>query len=373
MPIADLNTLDRALVVGSFLRKDHPLLAQRLRQAAKRGMQLSLVDSVAVDPLVPVTGRMTVKPSALVNALAEVAVALAGLKSQPVPEGLAGVTAGEAAQGIAASLASGERVAVLMGNLAVSNDQAAQLAANAQAVAKLAGGRLGFLTPGGNTVGGYLAGVVPSQGGRDARGMLGGEPLKAYVVLHAEPLLDSELGERAVQTLKGSAMAVALTSFKSAAEEWADVMLPIAPFTETSGTFVNAEGRAQSFKGVAATVGDTRPGWKVLRVLGNLLGLQGFDDEDLGIGARYRDGRRPGRPPVQRDPPRAGHGGGGRGVGARRRAAHLSHGCAGAPLPAAAGARQLGSAAGGDERGHAAFAGACRGRCRAGALGAWCG
>ncbi|HEX7387326.1 MAG TPA: NADH-quinone oxidoreductase subunit NuoG [Castellaniella sp.] len=279
LPIAELNTLDRTLVVGSFLRKDHPLMAQRLRQAAKHGMQLSLIDSVAVDPLVPVAGRITVKPSAIVNALAEVAVALAGLKSLPVPEGLAGVTAGAPAQAIAASLASGERVAVLLGNLAVSDDQAAQLAANAQTIAQLSGGRFGFLTSGGNTVGGYLAGMVPVQGGLDARKMLSGDPLKAYLVLHAEPLLDSELGERAIQALKGSAMAVAFTSFKSAAEDWADVMLPIAPFTETSGTFVNAEGRAQSFRGVAATVGDTRPGWKVLRVLGNLLALQGFDDE----------------------------------------------------------------------------------------------
>jgi NADH-quinone oxidoreductase subunit G len=263
MPIADLNKLDRTLVVGSFLRKDHPLMAQRLRQAAKRGMQLSLVDSVAVDPLVPVVSRMTVRPSAMVDALAQIVVALAALKSQPVPEGLAGVRAGEPAQAIAASLASGERVAVFMGNLAVSDDQVAQLAANAQAIARLAGGQFGFLTSGGNTVGGYLAGVVPGQGGRDARRMLSGDPLKAYVVLHAEPLLDSELGEQAVNTLKGSAMAVALTPFKSAAQDWADVMLPIAPFTETSGTFVNAEGRAQSFKGVAATVGDTRPAWNV--------------------------------------------------------------------------------------------------------------
>ncbi|MFV0283094.1 MAG: NADH-quinone oxidoreductase subunit NuoG [Castellaniella sp.] len=279
LPIADLNTLDRVLVVGSILRKDHPLLAQRLRQAAKRGMQLSLVDSIAADPLVPVAGRLTVKPSALVQSLAEIAVALAGLKSRPVPEGLSGVQPGESARAIADSLASGERVAVLVGNLALADDQAAQLAANAQVVANLAGGRFGFLTPGGNTVGGYLAGAVPADGGLDARRMLGAEPLKAYLVLHAEPRLDSELGERAVRALQGSAMAVALTAFRSAAEDWADVMLPVAPFTETSGTFVNAEGRVQSFKGVAAPVGDTRPAWKVLRVLGNLMDLQGFDDE----------------------------------------------------------------------------------------------
>ncbi|WP_323016832.1 NADH-quinone oxidoreductase subunit NuoG [Castellaniella sp.] len=279
MPIADLNTLDRTLVIGSFLRKDHPLMAQRLRQAAKHGMQLSLVDSVAADPLAPVTGRLTVKPSAMVQALGEIAVALAGLKSQPTPAGLTGVQPGEAAQAIADSLASGERVAVFLGNLAVSDDQVALLAANAQAIAQLAGGRFGFLTPGGNTVGGYLAGAVPADGGLDARGMLGGDPLKAYLVLQAEPRLDSDLGERAVRALQGSGMAVAFTAFRSAAEDWADVMLPIAPFTETSGSFVNAEGRVQSFKGVAAPVGDTRPAWKVLRVLGNLLNLPGFDDE----------------------------------------------------------------------------------------------
>ncbi len=278
LPIARLNELDRVLVVGSFLRKDHPLLSQRLRQAAKRGMQLSLIESVAADPLVPVTARMTVAPSACANALAEVAAALALQAGQPVPEAFAGVQPGEAARAIAASLASGERVAVLLGNMAVASGQAALLAANASAVARAAGGTFGFLTAGGNTVGGYLAGAVPSQGGLDAARMLA-EPLKAYIVLHAEPRLDSDLGERAVRALQGSALAVALTSYRSAAEDWADVMLPVAPFTETSGTFVNAEGRAQSFKGVAAPVGDTRPAWKVLRVLGNLFELQGFDDE----------------------------------------------------------------------------------------------
>ncbi|HUH40717.1 MAG TPA: molybdopterin-dependent oxidoreductase, partial [Castellaniella sp.] len=278
MPIAQLNELDRVLVVGSFLRKDHPLMAQRLRQAAKRGMQLSLIESVASDPLVPVSARMTVAPSACVNALAEVLVALAALKGQPVPEAFASVQASDAAQLIASSLASGERVAVLMGNMVLNSDQVALLAANAFAVAQAAGGTFGFLTPEGNTVGGYLAGATPVQGGLDVASMLD-QPLKAYIVLHAEPDLDSDLGARAVRALQGSSLAVALTSFRSAAQDWADVMLPVAPFTETSGTFVNAEGRAQSFKGVAAPVGDSRPAWKVLRVLGNLFELQGFDDE----------------------------------------------------------------------------------------------
>ncbi|PLC53883.1 NADH-quinone oxidoreductase subunit G [Pollutimonas nitritireducens] len=278
MPIAELGQLDRVLIVGSFLRKDHPLMAQRLRQAVKHGTQVSFIDSAADDPLFPVSGRMTVAPSLLPNALAEVLVALAQAKDQPVPEAFAKVEPSPAAQLIAASLSSGQRVAVLLGNMAVGSDKAGLIAANAYAVARSASAKFGFLTPGANTVGGYLAGATPGKGGLTAEQMLA-QPLKAYLVLHAEPAFDSDNGARALEVLKAAGFAVALTSFKSAAQEWADVMLPISPFTETSGTFVNAEGRVQSFKGAAAPFADTRPAWKVLRVLGNLFQLQGFDDE----------------------------------------------------------------------------------------------
>jgi NADH-quinone oxidoreductase subunit G len=277
LPIAELGNLDRVLVVGSFLRKDHPLMAQRLRQAAKRGTQVLLIDGAADNPLIPVAARITTAPSGLAKALAEVAVALAQAKSQPVPAEFASVTPGEDARRVAASLASGSNVAVLLGNLAVSAPDASTLAANASAVAGLANGKFGFLTAGGNTVGGYLAGAVPGQGGKTAAAMLA-DPLKAYIVLHAEPIFDADNGPQAVDAL-GKAFSVALTSYRSAAQDWADVMLPVAPFTETSGTFVNAEGTAQSFKGTVAPFGQTRPGWKVLRVLGNVLQLPGFDDE----------------------------------------------------------------------------------------------
>ncbi|WP_454693724.1 NADH-quinone oxidoreductase subunit NuoG [Achromobacter aegrifaciens] len=278
MPIAELDNLDRVLVVGSFLRKDHPLMAQRLRQAAKRGTQILMVDSAADDPLMPIAARITVAPSELARALAEVAVALAQAKEQAVPAEFASVTPGENAKLIAASLASGANTAVLMGNLAVASAQASTLAANGRAVAELAGGKFGFLTSGGNTVGGYLAGAVPGKGGKNAAAMLA-EPLKAYVVLHAEPLLDADNGQQAIAALRGAQFAVALTPYRSAAAEWADVMLPVSPFTETSGTYVNAQGLAQSFKGTVTPFGQTRPGWKVLRVLGNVLHLAGFDDE----------------------------------------------------------------------------------------------
>ncbi|MBO9328673.1 NADH-quinone oxidoreductase subunit G [Achromobacter sp. HZ01] len=278
MPIAELDNLDRVLVVGSFLRKDHPLMAQRLRQAAKRGTQILMLDSAADDPLMPVAARVTVAPSELARALAEVAVALAQAKEQAVPAEFASVVPGDNAKAIAASLASGSNTAVLMGNLAVASPQASTLAANGRAVADLAGGKFGFLTSGGNTVGGYLAGAIPGKGGKNAAAMLA-EPLKAYVVLHAEPLLDADNGQQALAALRGAQFAVALTPYRSAAAEWADVMLPVSPFTETSGTFVNAQGLAQSFKGTVAPFGQTRPGWKVLRVLGNVLHLAGFDDE----------------------------------------------------------------------------------------------
>ena len=278
MPIADLDSLDRVLVIGSFLRKDHPLMAQRLRQATKAGMQLNLIDAVADDPLMAVANRLTVAPSQWATMLAEVAVALAQAKGRDVPQAFASVKAGDTAVSIANSLADGANVAVFLGNLAVNAKDAAVLAANAQAVAELAEGRFGVLTAGGNTVGGYLANAVPGEGGKTAHAMLS-NPLKAYIVLHTEPLLDAADGAQAVAALEGAQFSVALTAYHSAAAQWADIMLPIAPFTETSGTFVNAEGTAQSFKGTVAARGQSRPGWKVLRVLGNVLQLPQFDDE----------------------------------------------------------------------------------------------
>ena len=277
-PIAELDTLDRVLVVGSFMRKDHPLMTQRLRQAAKRGTQISSIDTAADDLLLKLTARSTVLPNAVALTVAQVAVALAKLKGQDVPAALASVQPDTTAQAIADSLAGGERVAILLGNSAVNAPDASLIAANAQLIAQLSGGRLGFLTAGANTVGGYLAGAVPAKGGKNASEMLS-QALKAYVVLHAEPLLDADNGAQAVATLKSAEFVVALTPYASGAREWANVMLPVAPFTETSGTFVNAQGTAQSFKGTVAARGQSRPAWKVLRVLGNILHLAGFDDE----------------------------------------------------------------------------------------------
>lgn len=272
LPIAELGTLDRVLVIGSVLRKDHPLFAQRLRQAAKHGTQIIIIDTAGEDPLIPTAKRLTVAPSQLVDTIAGIAEALA---SEPAEPAEADDTL--TVSGIARLLRSGSKTGVFLGNMAVASPQASQLAARAQAVAQTVNGTLGFLTAGANTVGGYLSGAVPTEDGMNVVKMME-NPLKAYLVLHAEPALDMDDGAKAEKMLAG-AFSIALTSYKSAAESWARIMLPVAPFTETSGTFVNAEGRAQSFKGVVTGLGQSRPAWKVLRVLGNILKLADFEDE----------------------------------------------------------------------------------------------
>lgn len=278
MPVAELETRDRVLLIGGFMRQNHPLMTQRLRQAAKHGTQVCSIETIAQDMLLPLTARMTVKPSMQVDAVAQVMVALAAIKSVPVPVGLAGIKPTEQAEKIAQSLSTGEQVAILLGNGATNAADASRLALYAQWLAEHSNGLLGFLTAGANTVGAYLAGAIPSGHGKTAHQMLT-QPLAAYIVLHAEPALDTAAGQQAVKTLQAAQFAVALTPYMSAARDWARVMLPVAPFTETSGTFVNAQGTAQSFKGTVPGHAQSRPGWKVLRVLGNLLDLPSFEEE----------------------------------------------------------------------------------------------
>jgi NADH-quinone oxidoreductase subunit G len=273
--IASLSTLDRAFVIGSFLRKDHPLFAQRLRQAAKRGGQIHSLHAVHDDWLLPMATTMTAAPASWVAALAEVAAAVAAAANVAAP---LAVEVSAPAQAIAASLLSGASKAVLLGNAAVQHPQASQLLALAQFIGQHTGASVGVLGEAGNVVGAQLVRAVPGPGGMDAGQMLS-QPMKALLLLNTEPVLDAAHAAGAHAALQASGLVIALTAFKDSAADVADVMLPIAPFTETAGTFVNAEGRVQGFHGVVKPMGDARPGWKVLRVLGNLLGLPGFDFE----------------------------------------------------------------------------------------------
>jgi len=278
MSITEFAALNRAFVIGSFLRKDHPLLASRLRQAVKHGAKVSVLHATDDDLLMPIANKMIKAPSAWLAALGEVVAAVAVARGITAPAGFENVQASEAAKQTAASLLSGENKAVLLGNAAAQHPQAAQLHAAAQWIAQQTDAKFGYLTEAANTVGGYLANATPGTGGANAQQMFA-QARKAYLLLNTEPELDSANPQAARAALDQAEMVVVMSPFKTGTE-YADVLLPITPFTETEGTFVNCEGRPQSFNGTVKPLGDSRPGWKVLRVLGNLLDVAGFDYEN---------------------------------------------------------------------------------------------
>jgi NADH-quinone oxidoreductase subunit G len=242
MAVTELQKLDRVLVIGSFLRKDHPLIAHRLRQAAKRGAQIHVLHSVDDDWLMPIASKKIVAPSELAGAVASFKEILAG----------------------------GKNAAVFLGNFAQQHPQASAIHAAAQAL----GVKVGVLGEAANSVGGYLAGL-PTAGGLPA-------VLKQrnFLLLNVEPELDCADSRGALDALKNADFVVSLTSWKTNLE-YADVLLPVAPFSEAAGTFVSTEGRVQNFHSCVNPLGDTRPGWKVLRVLGSLLGRPGFEFDTI--------------------------------------------------------------------------------------------
>jgi NADH-quinone oxidoreductase subunit G len=279
MKIAEIGQLDRVLVVGSFLRKDHPLIAQRLRQSAKRGTKISVIHAADDDLLIKLFAKAIAAPSRLPLLLAQLVKAVAQLKNAPPDAALANVGADETVQKIAESLVSGRNAGILLGNFAQQHPQAATLQRLAQQLAALLGGKFGILGEAANSVGGYVAKACPQAGGLNAARLIA-EPRQAYVLLNVEPELDCADGAKARAALRQAASVIVLAPFKSAAAlEYADVLLPVAPFSETSGSFVNTEGRVQSFHAVAKPQGEARPAWKVLRVLGNLLEVPGFDQD----------------------------------------------------------------------------------------------
>ncbi|MBA2660473.1 MAG: NADH-quinone oxidoreductase subunit G [Nitrosospira sp.] len=297
MSIADISRLKSALVVGTNLRKDHPLLAQRLRQAVKQGAQLNLVNPVDDDLLTKLANRAVVAPVAMAAMLAEILKAAAELKEVQIPDAakhaLITVSVTDNARAMAASLINNKPAAVFLGNLAQHHPQYADIHALAQHIAYITEAKFGILGEAANSVGAYIAGAIPGHGAPQGDvslspmpGMnaatIAAESHQAYVLMNLEPELDSYNPQKIMKALDEAELVVMMSAYKSRAiieGNYADVLLPIAPFTETSGTFINTEGRVQSFNGVVAPLGDTRPAWKILRVLGNMLELGGFDYE----------------------------------------------------------------------------------------------
>jgi NADH-quinone oxidoreductase subunit G len=287
-PIAALDQASAVLVVGSNLRKEVPLIAHRLRKAAVRGAKISFVNSRRYEYLFPVAGYLSANGVDMFEHLVAIAAAAVQGSGKSAPEAIAALITSaqptDAHRAIAQQLGDGASRHILLGAIAQRHEAFADLRLVAGAIAEVTGATLGYLPEGGNAVGASLAGVLPQRaaGGRSVAtaGLnvadMFAARLKAYVVLGAiEPAHDIA-SAAAIEALRAAECVVALSPY-STAMEFAHVVLPIGTFAETSGTYVNMEGRWQSVPGAATPVGEARPGWKVLRVLGNLLNLSGFD------------------------------------------------------------------------------------------------
>jgi NADH-quinone oxidoreductase subunit G len=272
--IASLSDLQGALVIGSNLRKEHPLFSLRLRAAVRKGASLAVIHDKRDDWAMTIAASQTTPASNWVQALADVAAAVAAEKGASAP---ASGNATDVAKAMAKSLLAGERKAILLGNAAAHHANASSLLGLANWIGAQTGATVGYLTEAANTVGAQLVRALPGTNGLNAGQMLAGG-LKAAILLNTEPEFDSASGAKAASAFAQAQMVVTLSPFK-ANMAFSDVLLPIAPFTETPGTFVSAEGRVQSFHAVVKPLAETRPAWKVLRVLANMLGVPGFEYE----------------------------------------------------------------------------------------------
>jgi NADH-quinone oxidoreductase subunit G len=284
LKIADVEKLEGLLIIGSNVRHEMPLLAHRIRKAAVRaGAKVAFLNPRAFEYLFPVAAYGLAETD-MVGELKAVVHALAAASGKPVPADVPAVPISDGHRAIAAALTSGGRRAIILGSLAQRHPAYAELQALAAVAAGLAGATLGFITEGANAAGAYLAGAVPHREpggapaatvGLSARAMLEAR-LPAYVLFGGiDPANDLAAGQEGLNA--ADLVVAATTHLTPSLRAVAHVVLPIGSYAESAGTFVNAEGRWQSWAGAAKLVGDSRPGWKVLRVLANLLGVQGID------------------------------------------------------------------------------------------------
>ena len=290
MPVEKVSSLDGVLLVGSLIRREQPLFAHRIRDVVKAGGRLMQVNPVDEDLLVPVSASAIVAPDRLVHTLAEVTKALSEIRKVPLAEGIrehvASLVISKEAWAIAENLALGGSQAIFLGALAITHPEYSALRSLANEIASLSGAILGTLPVGANSVGCEVAGATPHHGplgvavntGLNAMNMLDAH-LRAYVLLHAEPGLDFADAGLAMHALASADMVIRLTPYVPGENDPADVVLPVSPFSETSGAFISMTGQLQAFNAVVKPYSDTRPAWKVIRVLANLLEIDGFEYE----------------------------------------------------------------------------------------------
>jgi len=292
--LSDLEKSDAALLIGSDLRSEMPLVAHRLRKAVRHGgASVSTIASTDVDLHMQSAEQIVVAPDQIVSSLLAVAkalVALGAIAPEPnasvIDSAEIPVEIKEQCDAIAQSLKEGSATTVMVGAMAYASSNFAQIRQLAAAIAQMSDSKLALLDPAGNAVGATLAGAVPHRGaaakenekaGMDWHAMMA-SGLNGLLLLNTEPELDACDSATALQGLQRSGFVVALSAFDSEQmRQSADVMLPIATVFESSGSSVNLEGSWQRFNAAVNPPGEARPAWKILRVLGNLFDLSGFE------------------------------------------------------------------------------------------------
>ncbi|MCW9015433.1 MAG: NADH-quinone oxidoreductase subunit NuoG, partial [Kangiellaceae bacterium] len=285
-----LDRMDATLLVGADLRHEQPLTALRVRKSTGYG------NVMAINPFdgeynFRLSQELQPKSNMLAQEFASVLIEADKLKpdvlNAEAKEWLAGIDSNEEHQQIAQNLIDGEASCILMGVYVQEHPQAEVVNWLAEALATVTNSDWGYMTQGCNAAGNKIAGAVPCQSaaggksdeGKNAKQMIQ-DGMKGYMLINCEPDVESVWAEQALENLKRADCVIALTPFADGrVSEYADVMLPIAGCYETSGTYINVEGKWQSFAAAVKAPGEARPGWKVLRVLANLLELNGFDYE----------------------------------------------------------------------------------------------
>ena len=281
MRISDVEKLDRILVIGSNIRKEQPLLAHRIRQATKinHGL-LAFINPINSESLVPTAKDYLIAPSRVTGLLLQVVKAVCLSLGRPVADVLADLSVESDAEQIAEMLVTGEQKLILLGSFSLHHPDRSKIEQISHLLGGLVDAKVGLLSDGPNSLGAESTNVLPGPNGLNAIEMTDA-PLDAYFLLHAEMGADSCVPSAAIEVMKSAQLVVAMSAFKDEVAEYATVMLPISPFSETAGTFINMEGAVQSFGPVAPTKGLSRPGWRLLAALGKLFGFSTFEYESI--------------------------------------------------------------------------------------------
>jgi len=303
--LTDLESNDAVLLVGSWIRKDQPIASHRLRKASLKGSTIMSVNAVDFDFNFPIEEKVITSPAEMVNSLAEITKALLTLSGQTAAEGLSAllnnVKTSDACLAMAKHLHNSETATIILGTQAMLQPQLADLRALSNMIAELSGATMSTLSDGANAAGAWITGVVPHRtcSGENSSGKHAAEMLNAgmnaFVLLNVEPEFDTANPSVAMKAVNDADFVISMTPYVTdEMKVYADVLLPVSPSSETSGTYVNAEGRWQSFAGAVTPLAETRPAWKVLRVLGNIFELDGFDyitSEDVRDEAQQHAGK----------------------------------------------------------------------------------